>query len=125
VVVSFRKPYRIIWANCGFKGAVSDITIARSQFISKLAPHERVLADLGYIGEEKFGVGYRGRNLNAEQRRFNSNLNAKRSIIERVNQRLKIFAVVAIWNRKDLEIHQTLMLVICKITNIIFNEEPL
>jgi hypothetical protein len=60
---SFRKPYRIIWAHCGFKGSVSDITIARSQFSGWPEKIEKV----GYIGEANFGVGHMGWNFNAEQ----------------------------------------------------------
>ena len=124
VAVSFRMPYRIIWVNCGFRGAVSDITIARSSFIEHLAANERVLADLGYQGEPKLIVPIRGQ-LTAEEKEWNYVMSKKRQIIERVNQRLKIFAVVKHWNRKDLEIHEIMVLVVCKITNIIFKYNPL
>jgi hypothetical protein len=105
IAVSFRKPYRIIWANCGFRGAVSDIRIARSNFIGKLGPQERVLADKGYRGEAKIIIPILGNNLNPAERNFNFTHNSKRQIIERVNKRVKIFDVFKFWTRLDYEFH--------------------
>jgi hypothetical protein len=51
IAVSMQLPHRIIWLNSGFKGAVADITIARSGFIPKLKSGQMALADLGYLGE--------------------------------------------------------------------------
>jgi hypothetical protein len=60
-----------------------------------------------------------------EDLRFNSLHCRQRSLIERVNSRLKIFKIFKEWNRKDFELHNQCVKVVCLITNIIFELSPL
>ncbi|KAJ3250270.1 hypothetical protein HK103_003699, partial [Boothiomyces macroporosus] len=108
VVISLEPPYKILWINTGYRGSVADITIARDQLLPNLTNNQKLLADLGYLGEPgKLETPYKGGRhmLSREEKRYNYHHVMKRQTIERANSRLKIFKIVKEWNRKDYEFH--------------------
>jgi hypothetical protein len=125
VAVSIQQPHKIIWCNGNYRGKVSDIRIARDLFVPSLSPGEQALADLGYLGEPDHLLTPIKTPITNEEIRFNTVHCCHRSVIERVNSRLKIFNVFKEWNRKDFELHKQCVQVICLVTNIIFESSPL
>lgn len=125
VAVTLRNP-RIIWVSGPFKGSISDISIARERngFIASMRNNEVSLADKGYVGADK--LWYPAKEpCTPEQRRSNYKLARLRQVIERANQRIKIFKSMAGTWRHDFEFNGKCFHVVCKITNIIFEAEPL
>jgi hypothetical protein len=73
----------------------------------------------GYYGEDSAIVTpFRGKNLSEEEKDYNFRLNKNRQIIEKVNKRLKIFAIVSEWKRLDYDFHSICAHVVSKLTNL-------
>ena len=115
---------RIVWVNGGFPGSQSDIAIARQGFILELHAHERVLADMGYIGEHSLWTPTKFPRVPAEVA-TNEKLNSIRQVIERVNQRIKIFRCLSSVWRHDFDFSRKCFNVVCKISNILFITKPI
>lgn len=129
VVVSIRKPQKILWVIGPWKGAVSDITIAREKLIPSMRGSELILGDKGYVGESdkimtpKVG---RERDLSDEDRIFNARHFRVRQLVERVFPRIKGWKSMSSTWRHDLELVGNAFHVICAITNYQFGHgEPL
>jgi hypothetical protein len=101
VAVSIQQPHKIIWCNGNYRGKVSDIRIAKRCICSILSLGELALADLGYLGEPDHLLTPIKTPSTIEDLRFNSLYCRQRSVIERVNSRLKIFKIFKEWNRKN------------------------
>lgn len=106
VAIRYKDP-RIIWVSDAYKGAVSDITIAREEFKGKQDPGELALADLGYMGEnDHFLVPYKGPK-DKYGREVNYVIQRKRQEIERITQRIKNFSCFRQeWRGHDYDFHQ-------------------
>jgi hypothetical protein len=89
---------------------------------------EKMLADKGYEGPTELISPYKdyaGTPLNQAQLSHNFELHGVRQIIERANHRLKIFgALSGIW-RHDIECNALCFRVVVKLTNVIFDYQPL
>ncbi|CEO99925.1 hypothetical protein PBRA_007659 [Plasmodiophora brassicae] len=127
VVVSAMKPHLIIWVSGPWKGAVSDITIARELLIPSLGEGERLMGDKGYAGEPaKIITPISGRDLTRDDRAFNRRHNSVRQVVERALQRVKRWKCLSETWRRDLGECEVAFHVICGITNFQFvRGEPL
>ena len=124
LVVAIDNP-RIIWVNGAFKGDECDIKIARKELIGNLDVGERVLADLGYRGESQhLWTPVQNPRLQAEHD-MNRELHRTRQIVERVNQRIKVFdCFKGIW-RHDHEYCNRCFNVVSNLVNITCISHPL
>jgi hypothetical protein len=112
-----------MWVKGGFPGKTSDFTIFKGYLSGTLRHYERVMADLGYRGEEDNLLVPIYRPWNQEERDFNIHLNVIRSKIERMNSRIKIFGcLTSVW-RHDTELLSQCFHVICQITNFSSEQE--
>lgn len=109
----------IVWMNGPFRGATPDISICRSGLLKVLPVVERVLADKGYIGELQIVTPEKNRIDHPED----ADLNRHRQLVERVIGRIKFFRICEAKYRGDLNKHQTLMNVICRLCNLMMLEE--
>ena len=124
VVVTIANP-RIIWVNGGFPGSKSDITIAREDLLTNLAEGERVLGDLGYRGRENaLWTPFLNPRFDQETG-MNVEHSRIRQVVERMNQRLKIFdCLKSVWRHEHLFLQQCFN-VIAKLTNLVLISQPL
>ncbi|CAF0945092.1 unnamed protein product [Didymodactylos carnosus] len=78
--------------------SVHDITILRvSGLLEHINDSVQTIADKGYIGEDYVITRRRkprGRNLTAEDKDFNRDINSARAAIENINQHLKTYAIL-------------------------------
>jgi len=118
VAVSIKFP-KILWVAGPYKGAVSDIEIARQELLPSMKSCEVMLADKGYIGEpEHLLCPVKGATTDDDVR-FNARHFRVRQLIERTNKRIKHFKCMGYeMNRKCFHI-------VCKLTNLTFEREPL
>lgn len=125
VAISFHAP-RIIWVNGPYKGAVSDITIARDKLIPALDNGELCLADKGYVGEAQHILCPYKPPRNDYEHQVNYAINKKRQEIERINKRIKNFDCFSQeWRCQDYNFHEKCFVSVCKIVNILLEDEPL
>ena len=99
---------------------VSDLRIAQKGFIHALSNGQHALADKCYFGQSCTLLTPVSRPSTQQEKVFNYRHNQARSLVERANKRIKIFAVVANWKRKDLDLLNQCIIVVCKLTNIFF-----
>ncbi len=128
LVVSLGPNQRIVWVNGPFPGSKADITCAREGLLNALGPGERLLGDKGYVGDARLLCPKkkpRNGELSQEEILFNSNHSKSRHHIERVNKRIKQFAVLSKTWRADHKQNRDCCEVVCKLTNIIFRKYPL
>ena len=75
-----------------------DITILRkSELLEHLNNSVQIIADKDYIDEEYVVTSRKksyGRELEETDKDFNRNINSARVVIENINQRLKIYAIL-------------------------------
>jgi len=118
----------IVWTSRLFTGSTHDLRIARSSgLLDQIGTGERLLADKAYNGEHTFVTPMRGRwhQLSENQREYNKLIGKKRVIIEHVNARLKIFHVLSVPFRGEVEDHNTIFNVIAQLVNIDIKIHPL
>lgn len=85
-----------------------------------------ILADKGYQGNPRCLTPYKGQ-VTPEESAFNDILSSVRILVECVIRRVKIFGVLGSAGRfhsSDFDKHEALFNVICNITNISFELEP-
>lgn len=123
VIVSLGKYCKIVYISGSWAGSVHDITIARQSSLLKLENGEKVVADLGYIGQDYQIITPLENTTfqNALQNRLMSNL---RQNVERMNNRIKIFHSAREW-RGRRENHQEVFFACCYITNLELEVTPL
>lgn len=83
------------------------------------------VADLGYVGEELHLLTPMKNPQTDEDLRYNTVNCRTRSPTERVNYRVKIFKVVKEWARKDFDLHELCVQVVCQVVNIAMESNPL
>lgn len=130
---------RIMWIGGGVFGSVHDMTVTQhSGLLDIIPPGERGLADKGYEGLDpsvflvmlkatKNGGGdYKDvLSYTVEEHEYNRSLATQRIEIERVNGRLKRFAVLEGCRIRDRNFHHVIFTVICNITNIWMELKPM
>lgn len=119
VGVHFRTG-RIVWINGPKRGAMNDITMARTLLTSMMLPGEMALADRGYVGDEHFVTPMKGRRIPVD-----ITLEQLRGHVERVIGRIKFFKIIRDEYRGNLEIHPFLFDAVCRIVNINIDEAPI
>lgn len=122
VAISLRN--KIIWVNGPYKGAVSDIEVARDRLCFAMEINERALADKGYIGSGHFYCPHRGA-CTPDQKRENAKHNSVRQSIERCNKRIKNFEICSRYRDRCFEFHGKCFNVVCRILNMAFCDNPL
>ncbi|CAF0987276.1 unnamed protein product [Didymodactylos carnosus] len=90
--------HRIVHVSKCYKGSVHDITILReSGLLEHVNDSVQIIADKGYVGEDYVITPRkkpRGRNLTAEDKDFNRDINSARATIENINQRLETYGIL-------------------------------
>ena len=129
VVCSLSDP-KIIHVSDGYPGGVHDLTIARrSGLVANLARNnEMCIGDKAYQGPRQFVTPYKSygnRPLSPQQLEHNRILESYRNIVERMNERLKIWQVNAVRWRHPLEKHVKVFQVSAMLTNLILFFHPL
>ena len=110
------------------KGSVSDLKMFQSKLKEKINRGEKMIADKGYIGEDKLitaSKDFKNSKKTNNQLKFEKNLSSIRQDIERVNKRFKIFNIMGGIYRGDFDTHKICTEVIAKLLNIIFKKHPL
>jgi len=103
IVCSF-YPHRIVALSGGYEGKLSDSVIAQeSGLVSFLKRHELALADRAYKRSDNFIVTHKKtkHGLGAEKRAYNYLCRHYRDAIERINGRLKNWAILKQRYRPD------------------------
>lgn len=114
-----------VWIFGGIPGSVHDLSMARiSTILDQILPGEFILADKGYIGEDKFITALK-QPKNGEEEQFNSIIYSKRIIVENSIGRIKFFNFTTREWRHDLELHALAMKALIRILNIDIQFRPL
>ena len=115
----------IYWVSAAFTGSVHDWFIFRNSRIKdQLLNNEYVLADKGYLGDNKAIIPFRGRNLADEQIHFNKYHCIYRSICERAFARIKSFRICSSKFRHNLQMHPLIFQICAKLCNLLLYEHP-
>ena len=104
----------IVWINGPFRGAESDITIARQSLIDALDEDEMVEGDGGYDGEE-FRIKIPADATSEEEKIMKQNA---RSRHETCNKRFKIFGILKKQFRHGLDKHSSCFRAVAVITQL-------
>ena len=123
VGVSLGEHCKIIYVSGPCPGSVHDIKIARHSSLLHLERGEKVVADLGYIGQDNqviTPVPYT-KLRNAIQNKFMGYLIQN---VERMNNRIKIFNAAGLWRGKK-NFHKYIFHACCYITNLELEVTPL
>jgi hypothetical protein len=111
-------------------GSVADITSLRNgelfAIVTSRDPFEIVLADKGYQGHDKCLTPFKGKDILPQEEAFNEVLASVRILVECVNKRIKQFGVLGSRGRFhcNIEKHGPVFNVVCQITNICLEFEP-
>ena len=98
--------------------------VRQTSLLDLLENEEKVLADMGYIGEIQIITPIKGKNLDVDQKAYNRFLGSIRWVVEHVLRRIKIFKCVNVKWRHWRELHCVVFYVICEIVNIDFEFRP-
>lgn len=119
---------RIVWFAGGVP-AVSDVKILEmSGLLNKLLPHERGLADKGYVKSsisDKIIYPFKAPNTEPGHLLFNRAHSAVRILVERTNCLIKQFKILSVPFRHKVALHATVFSVICNLVNIRLTIFPL
>lgn len=123
LAVSYRRPYKIIWFNGGYKGTISDIEVYRDQLKYALGNNEYLLGDKGYLGDPSLITPFKNPHgdilRDPDKLRFNHKLQIRRQTIERINKRVKDWRLAAsTWRGFNYDFAITCFYVICKLVNL-------
>lgn len=125
VVVGFTGDQRIIWANGPYKAALPDRSVYLDKLLQNLESDEVLLGDKGYIGASNVITPHKHPRT-ADERRFDGKLDRAWQDIERVNRRIKDWTLCAsIYRSTDYDFHGYCFVAVCKILNMIFENDPL
>jgi hypothetical protein len=120
VAVSLRRP-NFVWAAGPVAGSVHDFTLTQEKgLLNRVLPYERVLADMGYIGDYRIITPFKRNKKrgNPIHMIWNKALGALRVKVEHVFNRVKIFeALKQAWRHK-LYFHKIVFYVIVNILSI-------
>jgi hypothetical protein len=108
----------IVWVNGPVPGAVHDLTLARSAFLSQLKEGEKVFADKGYIGEPQFITPIVGdpEKLTPGEMLWNCWHSSQHfTQIERLNGRLHVWQALSTKWRHDVTLHKLAFLAVANV----------
>lgn len=104
--ISSFKPHRIVWASGPVQGSMHDFQLTKSSgVLDKIFPRERILADMGYIGDPRLITPFKNPQ-NEAQLLFNKLLGKQRVSVEHVLKDLKDFSVLKKEWRHSLFYHK-------------------
>lgn len=116
---------RQCWVSGGWPGSFNDLTIARtSGILDLLDAAEKILADKGYVGDERILSPFRP-TVYRWQKQFNDEIKRYRQVVERLHGRIKDFACLRIPFRHPIPLHSRCYYAVCNIVAIDCLERPL
>jgi len=119
----------IVFCSSWYPGSYADITCLRHcDLLHRLTSGELLLADLAFVGEDrvlhKIKRRRRGVSLTEDQRFYNFVISSFRAIVERTLSRLNVFQCLAQRWRQDIQEHDIIFQLLCRLVNIDLQYRP-